>query len=307
MKITFLCRITILCMAALALTACTTFQQPQIPTPAHQPIVAKPTKPVRVALVLGSGGARGFAHVGVIRVLHEAGVPIDVITGASIGSVIGALYASYPNPDWLERITLNVKRNVLIDFNIFHLNEGVVTGYGIQDFLLRHIRVKNFRQLKIPLTVVATNFNNGQPYLISGGPIPPAVNASAAIPGFFKQVHLYGKTLVDGGLSAPVPVAAAEAYHPKMIIAVDIDEELTSHLPGGFFGKLSRSLDILQQNLTDHTVGAADVVLHPNVGDVGAMDFSQRYRMVRAGKLNAMKALPSILKIMKEKGIKRVR
>ena len=206
-----------------------------------------------------------------------------------------------------ERTILTTPKKRLIDINIFNLSRGIVSGYRLQKFLLNNLHVNNFRDLKVPFVAVSTNFANGKPYPISSGPVAPAVNASCAIPVVFRQVNIYGKHLVDGGLSAPVPVLQALKYHPKMIIAVNINQALEGQMPRGVVDKLWRTTDIMIDNLSTQTTKPADVVLYPDVGDIGTLDDSQRCRLIASGEMVTKKALPAILKIMRQKGIARVK
>ena len=260
-----------------------------------------------VSLALGSGGARGFAHVGVIKELQKAGVPIDLVVGTSAGSLIGSIYAS--NPHWraLESKVLSTPKKDIIDVNIFNLSSGVVSGNALQKFLINKVHMTDFKSLKVPFVAVATDFTTGDVYPISSGPVAPAVNASSAIPVVFRQVYLYGRTLVDGGLSAPVPVIQALKYHPKMIIAVNINRQIMSGIPRGVVDKLWRTTDIMTENMTNHVTKDADVVLYPDVGNSGTLDDSQRCRLFVSGELVTQKALPAILQIMKQKGIARIK
>lgn len=298
--------LAIVCCFAL-LSGCAHVQPPNILIPATPPPPQKITKPIRVALVLGGGGARGFAHVGVIRELQEAGVPIDLVVGTSAGSLIGAIYASDPRWQSLEHTILTTPKRKLIDLNIFHPNQGLVSGYSLQKFLINSLGLTNFKSLKVPLVTVSTDFKTGKPFVLSSGPVAPAVNASCAIPVVFREVNIYGKHLVDGGLSAPVPVLQARKYRPDMIIAVNINQSLDDPLPSGAIAKLWRTTNIMTDNLTNQLTKHADVVLYPDVGDIGTLDDSQRCHLITAGELVTKKALPAILQIMRQKGIARVK
>jgi NTE family protein len=291
----------------LSISGCAHVQPPNIYVPAVQPLPPKINKPIRVALVLGGGGARGFAHVGVIKQLQQAGVPIDLIVGTSVGSLIGAIYANDPHWQSLERTVLSTPKSELIDFNILNYNRGLVSGYAMQNYLYHTLHITNFNSLKIPFVAVTTDFSTGSPYTISAGPVAPAVNASCAIPVLFRSVHLYGRDLVDGGLSAPVGVLQALKYHPRMIIVVDINPQVAGiALPKGVFDKLLRTNDIMANNLTKELNQNASMVLYPDVGDVSTLDDSHRCRLFVAGELVTKKAMPEILRIMARNGIARI-
>jgi NTE family protein len=291
----------------LSLAGCAHVPPPNISIPMTQPLPPNISKPVRVALVLGGGGARGFAHVGVIKQLQQAGVPIDLIVGTSVGSLVGAIYANNPHWQSLERTVLSTPKSELLDFNILNYHRGLVSGYAMQNYLYNNLHITSFSSLKIPFVAVTTDFATGEPYTISAGPVAPAVNASCAIPVLFRSVHLYGRDLVDGGLSAPVGVLQALKYHPRMIIVVDINPQVSGTLvPKGVFDKLIRTNDIMSDNLTRQLSQHSSIVLYPDVGDVSTLDDSHRCRLFVAGELVAKKAMPEILRIMASEGIARI-
>ncbi len=280
---------------------------PNIAIPQTPPPPAYPTKQPRVALVLGGGGARGLAHVGVLKVLHQAGIPIDLIVGTSAGSIVGALYADNPNPQALQKLVLETKKKQLFDISIRHPEVGFISGNALQTYLLNHLRAKTFRQLKIHFIAVATDFNTGHSYELASGPIPPAVNASCAIPIFFRPVYLYGHLLVDGGLSAPVPVMEALKFHPKLVIAVDISQASPFKISAGIVAKANRSYNLVSRNYGKLLTQSADITLFPDVGHTGTFDVSHRTRLIKAGELVARKALPIILSEMRARHIQRLK
>ena len=167
-------KLLIVISTALFLCGCAG-TRPPIAIPQHRPPPVKITKRPRVALVLGSGGARGYAHLGVLEVLHKAGVPIDMVTGASIGSFVGALYADSLNPDRVADIMFRANFWDYADVSNLPSLQGPIQGYHIQKYLLKNLRARQFSQLKIPLVIATTNFITGNLYPLSGGPIAPAV------------------------------------------------------------------------------------------------------------------------------------
>lgn len=196
----------------------------------------------RVVLVLGSGGARGFAHAGVLKVLQQNHIPIDLIIGTSAGSIVGALYADRPNSDALNKLLLTASQDDVIDFSYLSLYSGPVSGVGLQTFLVKNLRATNFSQLQIPFIAVASDLATGQAHAFASGPIAPAVNASSAAPPYFQPVPLYGKMYTDGGFVDPVAVDIAKRFHSQVIIAVELNyplsKQLPSHGPGIFFTRI---------------------------------------------------------------------
>ena len=297
-------KLLILVASIFSLTACAV-KPVKLPASSHQPPDIKPRKSINVGLVLGSGGVRGVAEAGVITVLRRAGVPIDAIIGTSAGSIVGALYSSNPDPQWLAHILIEADRSDIIQFNPLDINLGVISGYTLQRYLLKNLRRGiYFRDLKIPFGLMTTDFVTGRAHFINSGVLPPAVNASAAIPGFFRVVNLYGYKFVDGGISAPIGTHKMRTfYKPKLLICVTIHTDLNYALPNTALSKMGRALDIVETNLEKEQFRFADVIIHPNVGDIGALDQGKNYNLYKAGEIAGKKALPQILKLMQQRGI----
>lgn len=294
-------RWVLLLVVALLLVGCAGLK-PNIAVPDQQPLVKTQPKP-DVALVLGGGGARGYAHIGVIKALEQAGIPIDLVVGTSAGSMMGAIYADTGSAEELERIAMAATFWDYADIANIPLFGGVISGNHLEKFLQKNLHSEQFNQLKVPFVAVTTNLIKGDVYTIQAGPIPPAVLASAAIPGVVKPVHLYGKILVDGGVVDNVAVDIAERYHPKIIIAVDVSSDLDANVPGSSFTILSRSYDITLKTLSNMQLKNTQFVIRPKLGNVGMFDMSHNEQLVKQGYIAAQAMLPSIKQAIKEKGI----
>jgi NTE family protein len=294
-----------LSVLALVLMSCA-LRPPNIAIPKKLPPVQQPKRPIRVALVLGSGGARGYAHLGVLRVLAKAGVPIDFVAGASVGSIVGALYADHGR--WQEAYNAMMLANfwTFADISVIPHLSGIMTGYHLQDFLFKHLSAKSFAKLHVPLAVVTTDLLTGKEFVIQSGPIVPAATASSSIPGLVQPAHLYGRTLVDGGVVDPVPVDIARRYHPKLIIAVGIGSQLSRVLPVVNVEILSRSMAIMGHKLSKISAKRADVLISPKLAQSGTFDVSNARFLIHQGEVAAKKALPKILRLMKQRGIARL-
>lgn len=292
-------RLMIICLALILISGCAS--QPDIAIPKREPAPLKLTKHPRVALVLGGGGARGYAHVGVINTLAKAGIPIDLIVGTSAGSVVGALYADNANPQLVERTMRQAKFFDLADFTFVPYGHGFISGRKLQHFLLNKMRSRWFNELKIPLVVVTTDLYSGKPKTISSGPISPAVNASSAMPGAVHPVEMYGHTLIDGGMVAQIPVNIAKQYQPDIIIAVNLEADFSEDMPSSFAGVFKRAFDISIHAIADFSGQGADVTIHPVVGTVGIFDLSKKSLLIHAGEAAAQKALPEIKALLKNK------
>ncbi|MCC2646781.1 MAG: hypothetical protein K0R02_846 [Rickettsiaceae bacterium] len=264
-------------------------------------------KDINVALVLGGGGARGMAHIGVLEVLEKHNIPIDLIVGTSAGSVVGAVYADRPNAANLKAKMLKVKKGDLLDFSLVSLihstysMKGSVNGRSTTQFINDNVQAKVFQDLKIPLIAVATDIRTGDTIGIRSGPIAPAILASCALPGLFTPVTIYDMTLVDGGVSAPLPVQIAKQYRPKIIIAVDISAPVNNEPLNNAFDVLYKTLNITYFHLSKTLAGQADILIRPNVMNIGMFDDDRNYESYEAGKKAAEAKISSIKAKLKEK------
>lgn len=287
----------------MALSACAG-SKPNISTPSHPPHALELKHAPQVALVLGGGGARGYAHAGVLSVLSQAGVPIDLIVGTSAGSIFGSLYADEGNAKKLAQETLAASFWDFADIENYPSSGGIMQGYHIQKFLLAHMHARQFNQLKIPLVITTTDLQTGKVFAISSGPIAPAVEASAAIPGLIKPAHLYGKTLVDGGMADPIAVNIAKTYHPTVIIAVDIARQLSPSLPTAAKDIQKRAMFIRDLNMSLMSARGANILIRPQVEQASVFDIKDKHKLFTEGQAAAEQALPAIKALLKKKGIK---
>jgi len=293
-----LCIVTSLILTGCAATAPNLFI-PQREPSAHY---LKRVHP-QVILVLGSGSSRGFAHAGVLKVLEDNHIPIDMIVGTSAGSIVGALYADHPSAASLQQLLMTTHRNEVMDFSLMNIRTGVISGNQLQRFLIQHMQAKTFEHLTIPFVVVAADLDAGSIHVFGSGPIAPAVNASSAVPPFFRPVQLYGRTYIDGGMIDPVAVDVAESFHPKIIIAVNLDAPLSTSIPSSTPGIFLRGVDMMMSQLNDYSSSHADVVIHPKLDEVNMFDGSTRKHLMQAGVVAAEKALPEIKRLLKQKNI----
>jgi NTE family protein len=278
-------------LLAAVLVGCAKRPEPAVLPPLPPPPEPRPAK---IALVLGGGGARGFAHVGVIRVLEQERIPVDLIVGASAGSLIGALYADTRDSFELEALAWQVEKDDIFDWSILGSTRGPVTGKALEEFLAKHVKAPSIELLGIPFIAVATDLRTGEEVIFDRGPIGPAVHASSAIPGLFRPVVLDGRTLVDGGVVDPLPVPVARARGAEVVIAVNIGMELGEEEPGNVASISLRSIVLLGRELARLKGRAADVLISPKVGDTSSLDFSRKKELMAAGIAAAREAMPAI-------------
>lgn len=269
-----------------------------IETPKSPPPPVSLKRQPTVALVLGSGGARGYAHLGVLQALEEAGIRIDLLAGSSAGSLVAALYA--------DNLSAKKTRDILMHTGFWDLAEtsnigmlGVIEGSNLEYFLIKNMKARSFAQLRRKVLVATTDLITGKPYVIQSGPIPPAILASSAIPGFVKPLRLYEHWLIDGGIVEPVPVSLVKPYNPKIIIAVNLTH-LDKELPSSALGVSHTAFRIMLQEITNQSIHGADVVIDPEVGN-DIFDTSHREEFYKAGLKAARKAIPRIKALLLER------
>ena len=255
--------------------------------------------PLRIGVALGSGGARGFAHIGVLQILEEAHVPISVISGSSIGALIGAIYATGASLVQLERLAVNLPHSKWIDVTIPGL--GFVAGARIQQLIRLLTKERTFEQTDIPLAVVATDLETGERVVLDSGPIHEAVRASIAIPGIFVPHRIQGRLLVDGGVIDRVPIAAARERGADFVVGVDVG--LFDRLPPvkNMLAVLLQTLDIMEREVFRLRILDADFVVRPELDLMSSTSFSGIDRAIEAGRVAMRRALPELLSAIKDK------
>lgn len=256
------------------------------------PVVA--TRPPRLGLALGGGAARGFAHVGVIQVLEQAGIRPDLVVGTSAGSLVAALYASGMNAAELERAALAMEEATLTDWTLPFVGRGVLRGEALTRYVRKAVNGKLIEQMQIPLGVLATDLSNGQGIVFRRGDTAQAVRASSAVPGVFSPVGIAGREYVDGGLVAPVPVRQAREMGAEVVLAIDISSAPDGNRADGSLEVLLQTFAIMGQSINRHELADADVVVRPALKGVGSADFAARKRSIEAGRAAMKAALPQL-------------
>ncbi|MBZ0091036.1 MAG: patatin-like phospholipase family protein [Sulfuricellaceae bacterium] len=252
------------------------------------PVVRAP----KIALVLGGGAARGFAHVGVIKVLESHGIVPDMVVGTSAGSVVGALYAGGYGGYDLQKIALQLDQDSVGDFAL--PDRGFIKGELLQDFINRALRNRPIEKLPKTFCAVATDLRNGELMAFQRGNTGMAVRASSSVPGVFQPVKIGGREYVDGGLVSPVPVSVARKMGADIVIAVDIAAKPARASVGSTVDILLQTFAVMMQGLSRYELEQADVVIRPKVGGVGAAEFEQKNLAIMEGEKAALAALPLI-------------
>ncbi len=266
--------------------------------PRHDPPPIPPfyvPEKIKVALVLGSGGVRGMAHVGVIEELEAAGISVDLIIGCSAGSIVAALYADNPCAKEIKEAVWNVKSASLLDIDVWHCRYGLCQGRSLRKVLHQYLGSETFEQLKIPLIVVASDLNSGELVPIGSGSVEKAVQASCSIPFIFVPQEHMGRILVDGGVVNPVPVKVAHDLGAEFIIAVDLCELLPRTFPTNLFEVVTRSAEIAFMWQNESCSHHATVTIRPKTCDIGTFNDNMRTQLYQAGKKAAQEKIPEIL------------
>jgi len=286
------CRLLVmLFLTAALMVSCRAATGPQ----SFAQILERSDRP-RIALVLGGGAARGFAHVGVIRALEQGRIPIDMVVGTSVGSLIGAIYASDLNSFELEWTAFTLEKYHLLDYGLMSALSGMgtVKGDKLESFVKTKIPVENIEDLKLPYAAIATDLNRGTRVVLRKGSIARAVRASSAIPGVFQPVEHQDLLLVDGGVVDNIPISVAREMGADIVIAVDIGENVTNFNITNIFDVILQSVYIMFNENTVSRKKDADILITPALESVGMFDFTRKKQVMQAGIDAAQKALPEI-------------
>lgn len=273
----------------------------------------------KIGLALGSGGAKGLAHIGVLKVFEKHNIPIHAIAGSSIGSLIGAHYAAYQDTKRLEELVFSFTRKAGFGLVDLTLSGGILKGNKVETFIGTMLEGATFDKLKIPYAAVATNFITADPVILHSGNLSKAIRASISIPAFFQPVKYKDTLLADGGLSIPVPVDVLKKMQMDLVIGVNLDQvyinELTEKIPP--LTKIPiHSVDILRHHLALQSIKTADVIITPRIpyeidlfGWNYFFDNDKAEAIIKSGEEAAEKIIPNLKKLLagygevkKEKG-----
>ncbi|GLR25361.1 esterase [Limnobacter litoralis] len=283
---------TCLGLVALSLGACSFLPKSNDKTASAPPPVVQVREPV-VALVLGGGGVKGFAHVGVIKVLESHGIKPTIVVGTSAGSFVGALYASGMSAFDLQKTALNLQESDLRDLTLS--SQGFLQGEKLQSFIDKQVNNKPIQNFPIRFAAVATNLQTGEKVNFNYGDAGQAVRASCSIPNVFLPTVINGKKYVDGGLVSPVPVLTAKDMGADVVIAVDISARPKKSASAlSFWGMLDQSINILSLQAIKMELAQADVVIQPNVQRADLLNLDQKHDLILEGERSTIQKLPLI-------------
>lgn len=248
-----------------------------------------------IGLALGGGFARGIAHIGVLKVLEEENIPVRVVTGTSVGALIGAAYCSGLSCEELEQVAHAVRFTTFARWTLSRY--GFASNDRMVSFLARTLKVKTFEELRIPLGVSATDFNTGEGVVFHSGPLIDPIRASCAYPGMFLPVEIRGRYLVDGMLSHPVPTRPLREMGAERVLAVHLKGTWAKGgAPRHLFDVIGQSFAIAQDAMSSLWRGAADLIIEPDVGGFAYDDFKRADDLMHVGEVAMREALPAVRK-----------
>ena len=283
-------------LITLFLSGCAVSPELKSPTaqeaPADQALVLK--KPPKIGLVLGGGAARGFAHIGVIQVLEEAGIKPHLVVGTSAGSLVAALYASGKSGAQLQKVAETMEEATFADWTLPIFSRGLLRGEALARYVSQQVNSRLIESTAMPLGIVATDLNSGQGMLFQRGDIALAVRASSAVPAIFQPVKISGRDYVDGGLVSPVPVRYARQMGAELVIAVDISGLPEGNAANDTLQVLMQTFTIMIKSINNFELREADLVVRPALAGVGSSDFSSRRRSIEAGRAAMLALLPQL-------------
>ena len=287
-------RRALLLAGALLLSGCMTLPGSK-PEPAPAPVVVTPppvpAKP-KIGLALGGGAARGFAHIGVIKMLESHGIVPDYVVGTSAGAVVGSLYAGGFDAFAMQKLAIQLDETLFADWTL--RGPGLLKGEALQSFVNQHLKRRPLEKLNIPFGTVVTDLNSGERVVFRSGDSGMAVRASAAVPGVFQPVAINGRQYVDGGLTSPVPVRAVREMGADFVIAVDISATAEGQPVDSMSAILWQTTTIMGNVIGKTELAEADIVIRPRLPYVKSWNFAARHEAMIEGERAAQAALPAI-------------
>jgi len=289
-------RLSLCLVFILIFTACSVKEVQPPPLAPPPPSIQIAPKPAKIALVLGAGASKGFAHIGALKVLESNRIPIHLIVGTSMGSVIGSLYAYGYNAFQLQKMSFSIEKGDVLDYTF--PDNGFIKGEKLEEFINRNLKNAPIERLKIPFYAVSTDLQSGREVVFGKGNTGTAVRASCSIPGIFRPVRIGDRMYVDGGVVSPVAVEAARRQGADFVIAIDVSSGIEHGLPENTIETILQSINIMYSKLASIQISKADVVIRPRVGYIAAGDFSKRHEAILEGEKAALEAMPELLELI---------
>jgi NTE family protein len=262
----------------------------------------------KLGIALGGGGARGLAHIGVLKVLEEEDIPVSMVAGASVGALIGALYAAGVSTSEMEEMSADIGWSTLTNYSRFSmfrlvLTEQQLSSKNMETYLEKHLQGKRFDELKLPFSCVATDLQTGEKVVFREGNVAQAARASATIPGMFEPVVFRHRYLVDGGLVSNIPTDLLQLMGAGTIVAVDVTSDLSRFQPQNIVATLNQAISIQSESMSQTELTRADFVVRPQLQDITAMDLGRSAECIDAGSLAARRSVPGIKRLLIDRNL----
>ncbi|HOL17849.1 MAG TPA: patatin-like phospholipase family protein [Bacillota bacterium] len=254
----------------------------------------------KIGISLGSGLARGLAHIGVIKVFAQAGLKIDCIAGSGMGGIVASLYASNFEIKLMERLARSISRRTWMDFTFPRM--GLIAGERLEELMYLLTGRRAIEDLNLPLALSTTDLCTGEQVLLRRGCIARAVRASCAVPGIFSPVRLQGRILADGGIIERVPVNAVQEMGAELVVAVDVGYYVAEYKISHIFDVMAKTIDIMSREICQKQLDRADVLIAPDLRDIGPFHFHRVQEIIHRGEEAARAALPLIQSKLEKEG-----
>lgn len=293
----------LLALMLLIVSGCTNTKVVPPVVPVEAAVAEDVRPPARIALALGGGAARGFAHVGVIKALEAQGIVPNIVVGTSAGAVVGALYASGLNGFQIQELAMSMREDQFLDGSgmyrciaetVVSDKRGCIKGQALQDFISKNVGGRAIERLNMTYAAVATNLSSGEMMVFESGNTGIAVRASSSVPVFFQPVSINGQDYVDGGLVAPVPASVARRLGADFVIAVDISGRPQDRSTTGITDILWQTFTIFAKTINHYEQASADIVIRPATSGLPATDTSGRNKAVLEGEKAVAAILPEL-------------
>lgn len=250
----------------------------------------------KIGLALGSGGSRGYAHIGVLKALTKANVPIDYIAGSSMGALVGVLYGSGYPPDLLEKLAIHFRRKYIFDFTVPKM--GFIKGEKAKELVRMLVQNKLLEDLYPKVYVVATDLHKGERVVFSEGDVAQAVRASIAIPGIFMPEKIEGTLYVDGGVIDRVPVSVVKSMGADIVLGADVSYFNSTPAITSIYDVIMQSMDIMEKEMMTYREKHSDIMIRPMLNKYNATQFTEAREIIEQGKLETEKHVPMILQLI---------
>lgn len=287
-------------LLTIFMAGCASTPDPVVPEGVPPVVEVVPKKPLKIGLALGGGAARGFAHIGVIQVLEEAGIRPSLVVGTSAGSLVAAFYASGKSGAQLQLLAESMEEATFTDWTLPIFSRGLLRGEALARYVNTQVNGRAIENMPLPLGIVATDLNSGLGVLFQRGDAATAVRASSAVPALFQPVKITGREYVDGGLVSPVPVRYARQMGAELVVAVDISNAPEGNAAGDTLQILMQTFSIMGKSINNFELREADIVVRPLLVGVGSADFSARRRSIEAGRAAMLAMLPQLRVVMQK-------